>query len=82
MGRRANLQAMSKAKIIVGRRVAELRCGRGLTQEEFARALGVSARTVGNVEREQSMPDLAIVIGIADFFEVSVDYLVGRSATP
>lgn len=82
MTRRANLQAMSKAKIIVGRRVAELRCARGLTQEDFARAIGVSARTIGNVEREKSMPDLAIVIGIADFFEVSVDYLVGRSATP
>lgn len=70
---------MKKTRPIIGRRLAELRCERGLSQEELAAQVGVSTRTVGNIEREKTMPDLSILIDLADLFEVSLDFLVGRS---
>lgn len=69
---------MKTKRSIIGQRLAELRCERGLTQEDLAAEVGVSTRTVGNIEREESVPTLAIIVGIADFFEVSVDFLIGR----
>ena len=40
----------------------------------------MSTRTVGNIERDESTPTLAIVVGLADYFEVSVDFLIGRGS--
>ena len=73
---------MTSTKTVNGVRVAELRCERGMTQHDLAAKLGVSVRTIGNVERAKPMPDLSVLIALADLFEVSLDYLVGRTATP
>lgn len=60
-------------------RLKELRESRNMSQREFATAFGVSPATVGmweNGEREpKKLEDLQ---RIADYFEVSVDYLLGR----
>lgn len=71
---------MKTKRPIIGQRLAELRCERGLTQEHLAAEVGVSTRTVGNIERDESTPTLAIIVGLADYFEVSVDFLIGRSS--
>lgn len=78
MAARATLRGMKKYKIN-GRRLAELRCERGMSQAELAAAVGVSTRTIGNVEREQTAPDLAVMVALADVFEVSLDYVCGRT---
>lgn len=70
---------MSTKKKALGLRVATLRCERGLSQEELAARADVSVRTIGNIERAQTMPDLDTLVTLADLFEVSLDYLVGRS---
>jgi DNA-binding XRE family transcriptional regulator len=67
-------------KTTLALRVATLRCDRGLSQEELAAAVGVTVRTVGNIERAATEPELRIVVALAELFGVSLDYLVGRTA--
>lgn len=69
---------MKKYKIN-GRRLAELRCERGLSQAELAERIGATSRTIGNVEREQAVPSLAVLVALADVFEVTLDYVCGRT---
>ncbi len=58
--------------------IREIRRSRGMTQEALAEAMGVSAASVSKWETAQSSPDLAVLISLADFFEVSVDALLGH----
>ena len=63
-------------------RLKELRQSRGLTQNEMAAYMGVVPRQYQRYERGEGEPDLAGWILLADFFEVSLDYLVGRTEEP
>lgn len=49
------------------------RKNRGLTQEDFARALGVSRQTIISIERGRYIPSLPLALKIARFFECSTD---------
>ena len=60
-------------------RLKELRKNRGLTQLDFAREFKISNGAVGNWESGKRIPDSDTLSKIADFFGVSVDYLLGRS---
>lgn len=57
----------------------QLRKERGYTQETIAKALGISRSTVGMYESGKRTPDLEDLEKFADFFNVDVDYLLGRS---
>ncbi len=50
---------------------------RGLTQEQLAEAMGVSIGAVYKWEAKASMPELRTIMDLADFFDVSVDTLLG-----
>jgi transcriptional regulator with XRE-family HTH domain len=50
-----------------------------MTQEDLAKILKVSRATVGRYETDERFPDKDILKKIADFFDVSVDYLLGRT---
>ena len=50
---------------------------RGLTQEQLAEVLGVSAGAVYKWESKSSLPELKLIMEMADFFDVSVDMLLG-----
>lgn len=52
---------------------------RGLTQEQLAEKLDVSAAAISKWERGISMPELGMVCKMADCFETSVDELLGRT---
>lgn len=56
-------------------RVRELRCAAGLTQQELARRVEVSARTVISIEREQYSPSLMLAYRLSKVFGVSVEEL-------
>lgn len=60
-------------------RVKELRKERGLKQAEMAEILGIKERSYQCYEYRERYPDFPGLIAIADFFDVSLDYLVGRS---
>ena len=58
--------------------LAALRRSRGATQEEMARALGVTNQAVSKWEAGACFPDTALLPRIADYFGVSLDRLFGR----
>lgn len=63
---------------IIGSNIAELRKDRGLTQKDFANILHVSKSAVSHYEQGISVPTIQVLIAIADYFNVNVDYLLGR----
>ena len=60
-------------------RLRGLRKEQGLTQREMAEACSVKLRTYQDYEYDKSYPTVAGLIFLADFFDVSTDYLLGRS---
>lgn len=65
-------------EININEQIAYYRKQRGLTQEDVARALGVTNQAVSKWESAQCCPDIALLPELADLFEVSVDKLLGR----
>lgn len=57
--------------------IRALRRQQGMTQEQLAEAMNVSAAAVSKWENGQSVPDIAVLTALADYFEVSLDALVG-----
>ncbi len=62
-----------------GKILQNLRTERGIFQKELATALHLSVGTVSNYEEGVSSPDLEMLCRIADYFQVSTDYLLGRT---
>ena len=60
-------------------RLRLLRAEKGMTQKEVAAALEIGYRAYQCYELRQRYPDFQGLISIADFFDVSLDFLVGRS---
>lgn len=58
--------------------IREIRRSRGLTQERLAEAVGVSTASVSKWENGQSVPEVGMLTALADYFEISVDALVGH----
>lgn len=64
-------------KIVLGERLKELREEQGLTQRQVAERLGLNSVTYLHYEKAQREPPLSVLADMANFFEVSVDYLLG-----
>jgi len=60
-------------------RFKEIRTSRKLKQQQVADLLGIPLRTYQNYERGVNEPDAGILCKMADYFGVTVDYLVGYS---
>lgn len=63
---------------MLGKKIKKLREQNKYTQEDVANYLGVAPQTVYKYEKEINEPDLSTISKLADFFNVSVDYLLGR----
>lgn len=50
-----------------------------LRQIDVAKATGIDQKTLSNYETGKTNPDSFAIIKLADFFDVSADYLIGRS---
>ena len=59
-------------------RLKELRARNSLSQKDLARILSVSPGTIGMWETHKRTPDKEMLVRIADYLHVSLDYLVGR----
>lgn len=64
-----------------GEILAELRQDKRLTQRQLGEIIFVSAGTISNYENGANYPDVPKLISLAEYFEVSVDYLLGRSSS-
>ena len=60
-------------------RIKELRTEKNMTQNEIATVLGISRQVFANYEKEINYPDPKMLVKLADFFDVSIDFLVGRT---
>lgn len=67
---------------ILAERLKTLREGRRIYQKEMAELLGLSLRGYQCYETDESEPKLAALIALADFYQVSIDYLVCRTDVP
>ncbi len=61
-------------------RLKQLRKERSLTQAALAKYLNITRQGYANYENELTNPTPSILIKLADFFECSVDYLIGRES--
>ena len=59
-------------QVKIGEFLRELRKGKGLTQEQLAEQFSISRRSVSRWETGSNMPDVGLLIEIADFFDVEI----------
>lgn len=67
---------MNNIKSIIAQNITDLRRAKGMTQLELAEQLNYSDKAVSKWERAESMPDVSVLVEIADLFDVPLDYLV------
>jgi transcriptional regulator with XRE-family HTH domain len=60
----------------IGSFLRELRKGKNLTQEQLAEHLNVSGRTVSRWETGNNMPDLSLLVELADFYDVDIREII------
>ena len=65
-----------------GEHLKSLRKDKKVTQKEVAKAIGATERNYQHYEANTKRPGFDNLIALADYFDVSLDYLVGRSDDP
>lgn len=63
-------------------RLKEIRINHNITQKQLSIDLGLSERGIQSYELGERKPGLDALIFLADYFNVSLDYLTGRSDNP
>ncbi len=63
--------------IMFAEKIKELRLDKKLKQCDLAKALSVDQRTISNWENSRNEPDFKTLVKIANYFDVSTDYLLG-----
>lgn len=65
--------------MVFNERLKQLRMENGLTQEQTAAKLSMAYRNYQRLEAKDNTPNFANLLQIADLFDVSIDYLTGRT---
>jgi len=65
--------------MVLGDMIQELRKDKKLDQKDLAKLLNVTIGTISNYENGEHNPSYESIIILADFFDVSVDYLLGHT---
>ncbi len=60
----------------------KIRTEKGLTQKQVADGINIAEQAYQRYEYGRTVPSALILIALADYFDVSLDYLVGRSDDP
>ncbi|WP_214857967.1 helix-turn-helix transcriptional regulator [Exiguobacterium sp. s191] len=76
------MEMMIMEKAFRGDRLKELRLNRGWPQDDTAAKLGITPATLSRFENGKRQPDPSTLVLLADTFDVTVDYLVGRVDNP
>ena len=66
-------------KHLLSENIKQLRQLNGLNQVEFAKEICVTKQCVSNWENDNVLPSIEMLVRLADYFNVSTDYLLGRS---
>ncbi len=67
--------------LLLGENIKRKRLEKGLTQEEVATHIGISAQSVSKWERCEGYPDIEMLPALANYFKISIDELLGVSLT-
>ena len=67
---------------MIGERLLDLRKDAGMTQDELAAILNINKHSISSYERDKSEPPDAVKIAMANYFHVSIDYLLGLTDDP
>lgn len=65
-----------------GEHLKSIRSSHNITQKELAISIGISERGIQHYELNERKPTYDILIALADYFNISIDYLVGRTDNP
>lgn len=65
-----------------GHRLRKLREGAGLTQKQVAADIRCSCKVLSNYELGKREPDFDTLVTLSDYFNVTTDYLLGRTKEP
>lgn len=57
----------------------KLRAKKGISQQQLADVIGISQQSINKYENHNIEPDINTLISLADFFQTSVDYLIGHT---
>lgn len=64
---------------VFSERLEKLRNKRGISQVNLAKELGIGIRAYQYYEWDQREPRMSVLVRMADYFDVSLDYLTGRT---
>ena len=65
--------------IDISQKIKALRLEKNLKQKDVANSINIATNTLSQFENNKGRPSLEVLSSLADFFEVSVDYLIGRA---
>lgn len=63
----------------IGKIIKELRNEKNFSQAELAKAIGVSQKAIDYWERSVNEPKASYIVRLANLFDISTDYLLGRT---
>ncbi|UYO64378.1 helix-turn-helix transcriptional regulator [Acetobacterium wieringae] len=66
----------------MGPKIKMLRQQKNINQEELGKIVGAGKTTISNYETGYSVPDFETLVKLADYFNVSTDYMLGRTDIP
>ena len=69
-------------KNIFASRLLELRKSRNLNQSKTGEIVGLTQTAITKIEKGERAASIEVLCALADYFDVSLDYLVGRSDDP
>ena len=73
---------MERGDNMVGERIRNLRIDARMTQEELGLKVGVTKQTVSSWEKGISTPNYDILVELSNIFQVSTDFLLGKTDDP
>ncbi|MDK2905488.1 MAG: hypothetical protein PWR12_1564 [Eubacteriaceae bacterium] len=65
-----------------GTRLKRLRINMDMTQQDFAEQFNLNKSSISKYEKDKNLPENQLLLEIADYFNVSVDYLLCRTNNP
>ena len=69
-------------KNIFSQRLRSLRKAKNLNQNQLGQAVGLTQFAISKIERAERAASIEVICALADYFDKSVDYLIGRSDNP
>jgi transcriptional regulator with XRE-family HTH domain len=66
--------------IKIGENIKRLRTAKNITQEKLANHLQITYQTISKWERDEGYPDITMLVPLANYFEVTVDEILGADA--